>query len=975
MSSEYNDNIAKAIDILLNKRLKSLGYDQTIIAIIQQVINSEQGKYKITYEGSVLEAEAINQNKLYDVGQLVYVKIPQSDFSNKLIIEGMVNDESQLKLTKEELQNYKITEYPIFEYEDVYALTAGPSNISKTSEENLQQIKTEYFQGFQNEQEIQFKQMAKNYEILKLEAKFSNALLGKHIKGNYGLKFEFLTSEIEENENLQTYILDTNNFYGNFYAYNSTGTTQFIYYKIPIGKLKALKSITFFQENMDQDENLNYPIIREGQILGYQKVFSNNLFASEIKVSFHSILDLSENISKLHLIAPQGYYGEELNFKAELLNKGKNIIEETRYSVFWYKRDLNSKEKNYAGEGWILQNEISNKELKLSKIDSIQLYKVIVLNQNSKIEDELEFQVFPNFEYSLPSIIQNVDNKEINLSFPTKYQVVWKIEDKEIYKGSTISLLWEQYENKIIKIEYEIELNDNLIGNSYLYLSRPEISEEEEEIDFIGDDVYTYDQNGDIYLEDAKREKNLQIQIKKNNEEQLEKCSIQIGNFEVTNNKEDWNSYEGTNSLLENVYYKIKDNEEIIVYYTINPKYNKEKINNTISCEIVGTEKNYSSEKEIKFSKIGDVNNTKNSYSLILTSNQSYFNVNFNDNYVIDIEIYNNGELLKDAQNYSISKILFNNELSIMNYLNNLVNYKQIIIPKKDINLEGNNYIELTIIIEDTQITSYFGIPIGEKNNLTIEEPPTKYVKYDSNGKNPVYQQSKNNPHIKNTFDYELANGKNYYFKTHTVNQIKYPIIYFLDTFGNQTINNWDGNILIDEKNNSVLANQIITGNKIKDKDNNYIFNGIVIGEKIEDKNKTKGIFGYNNNQNTFGLTESGNIYFGNNIVKLNIDKDVGFITGGFVKNNTLESNIDINLQGNEENESFIKISKENQEIFKITQNGIINLSSDNNIYFNNKKQTLLGIINGLNAKIEDLEGKIETLEGQIKELEEKIVV
>jgi hypothetical protein len=67
MGSEYTKKLAEAVDILINKRLAGLGYDQTVIAIVSEIVDAEAGKYKIEYESAIFEAEASDTSKRYRV--------------------------------------------------------------------------------------------------------------------------------------------------------------------------------------------------------------------------------------------------------------------------------------------------------------------------------------------------------------------------------------------------------------------------------------------------------------------------------------------------------------------------------------------------------------------------------------------------------------------------------------------------------------------------------------------------------------------------------------------------------------------------------------------------------------------------------------------------------------------------------------------------------------------------------------------
>ena len=460
MSSQYNNNIAEAIDILLNKRLSELHYDQTIIAEIYEIVDSAAGKYKILYESVVLDAESTDPSKKYRVNRSVYVKVPKSDFNEKLLIESAVDSEDTLTgVALKELKNFRVPIFPEFTYSDTMSLVAGPTTLADGSV-NPQEKTISYFQNFENETELQFKNLAKEYEVLKLEATFYNSLLNVHTQGNYGLKFNFLTAETEEDGYIQTYKLDTFDFSGNIYGYNTFGTKQSIYLQIPKGALKALKSITFFQENMEQDKNLNSPIMVNDEVVGYAPVTTANLSVSDIKITFYSIEDLTEEKMYLHLIAPKGYYGSELEFEAQLLSEGENIIDEAEYSTFWYKKNLETDIKSFAGKGWEPVTETPTYRLKIDNINILTLYKVLVLNSKKEVVVEKEFQVSPNLDYKLPSVIQSSSSGEIQLSMPEGYNAHWFVEGKDRGVSESIRLTFEDFlSSTSIKIEYNVYKN------------------------------------------------------------------------------------------------------------------------------------------------------------------------------------------------------------------------------------------------------------------------------------------------------------------------------------------------------------------------------------------------------------------------------------------------------------------------------------------------------------------------------------
>ena len=119
-----------------------------------------------------------------------------------------------------------------------------------------------------------------------------------------------------------------------------------------------------------------------------------------------------------------------------------------------------------------------------------------------------------------------------------------------------------------------------------------------------------------------------------------------------------------------------------------------------------------------------------------------------------------------------------------------------------------------------------------------------------------------------------------------------HTVICFLNTFGNEAINSWDGTSLVIENGENggkayVLAPQIGAGTK--DSKTNK-FTGVVMGE---DTGQQKiGLYGYQKGVNTFGLTKDGIAYFGKSGKgRIIINGDDAVIYGGNGDSNNLNVN------------------------------------------------------------------------------------
>ena len=856
MSSQYNNNIAQAIDILLNKRLSELHYDQTIIAEICEIVDEEAGKYKIQYESVILNAESTDPSKRYKLNRSVYVKVPKSDFSQKLLIESAVDSEgSATAAALKELKNYRIPQTPIFEYPGTLSLIAGPKELEDGTA-NLQNVTLECFESYENEKELQFRALAEKYEVFKVEAKFLIGFQGQHYQGNYGLRFEFLTTDSQQDISTKVYTLDTASFTGNYFSHNPSGSRQYAFFQVPKGTLKALKSVTLFQDGIEQDTNPNSPIKINGQIVGYKKIKNTNISVTEIKLTFYDIADLTNKNNYLHLQAPNGYYGENLEFSVQLLNQGENILKPEEHSIFWYEKKLeNNDEKSLAGEGWVLKNEDSSSSFKIENISAALTYKVIIFNKDNIKLAEKEFVVQPFLEFVVPSIVETVGVETVELSMPNGYIADWSYNDNFIEKQKSITLSADDFINQTIKVECEIYQADNrnFVGHNNIIVNAP-AKIEDVQINFNGIETYQYDANGSIFLEEANIEREMIVATIMNEERtnNIENFEFFLGDYQITDNKEDWKQYaENINSLLDSIYYSQNEYGTYIIHYKVKTQYDDNKNNNTFICRINFKDfESVKKEKTIHFVKVGDLGTNDTTDNCILTPvlNNEIWNVKHNRDYLININVYSKGVKITDNNDrkYKIINIILHNSKGEHNYLKHINYNQQIVVSKEDLLMDDNNYIYLEIELNDKRIKSYYGIPVG--SGYLVADRPTNYIKYNADGKNPQYKNSVNNPLIPPEFDFEQANNKGYYFINHTVNNVLYPIICYTNTYGNNAINSWNGEVTTNIENKTLLATQIVAGSRGNSLKDSPKFTGIIAGKIQDDTKKLNGLYGYKDN-------------------------------------------------------------------------------------------------------------------------------
>ena len=219
----------------------------------------------------------------------------------------------------------------------------------------------------------------------------------------------------------------------------------------------------------------------------------------------------------------------------------------------------------------------------------------------------------------------------------------------------------------------------------------------------------------------------------------------------------------------------------------------------------------------------------------------------------------------------------------------------------------GGFYIKVQVDIRyktesKTSVYAYYPIDVcvGAIDLAKVSYAAPQYIKYSSSGVNPQYDSEPL------AFNYNGVDGKveslsgflgiwnNYLtpashytgennsvgllkmsMENNEVDYLLHSIFMYLNPYGNEAINSWDGTTIeIDDKGGTILAPQIGAGTK-----NTFNqFSGVVMGKDSTQDKKT-GLYGYKDGINTFALTEDGKATFGGK-QQITIDGDNAQITG-----------------------------------------------------------------------------------------------
>ena len=136
------------------------------------------------------------------------------------------------------------------------------------------------------------------------------------------------------------------------------------------------------------------------------------------------------------------------------------------------------------------------------------------------------------------------------------------------------------------------------------------------------------------------------------------------------------------------------------------------------------------------------------------------------------------------------------------------------------------------------------------------------------------------------------------------------PIYIYQDRWSSAVLNNWNGNLTINENNGTILSAMMAAGKKNSDN----TFSGVVMGDIDVSTEKGTGLWGFHNGQQSFGFRTDGTAFIGTpGGARIEFDGKNGFI-----------QNKDFYYKEGDSNNQGLKIDFVNAEIlspaFQLTQ-------------------------------------------------------
>lgn len=999
--NNISEQLLQAMDIITEERLRQLKYDKTIQATVYSIVDVDAGEYKVRYNGNIFSAFSENTSKSYSIKDAVYVKVPEGNFSNKKLITSLVTAKSLSDVQLSDLTNSVFEVSPTFDalYNGAYDASQSYGVIAGTP---VGEIGSSTY-IFQNSEEYEqngyhglFQQYSNNYEYIRLKASFLTQFHNVHNQGNYGIEVEFYT---KDNSSVK-YRLDLQNFNGNPYGF-SVYSPQQIILKAQKNYLMGLKSIRLFEEDFVYYDK----IVKNGIVTDEENRTVANIFVKDISLQYVDMQDLSDTTYYLTISAPKGIAFTDkvssLNLVGRLIYNGEDIMDSKKCVCQWYERDLSvvvgsDEYSKAAGFGWRKIDGQTSSSLTLDATDILyqQKYKLVVV-YNDSITLTAEIAIWnrnASYDYSIEQVTDgadiklqirnNVDSESLvgdwYLSYPdNSYSSVPEGEKKsEIVVSSYL-----QYSSVIF---YCMVYNSagEFIGTLEHTIVNSE-SEDDVTISYIGEDSFRYDANGDISIEDAEKERTLQVNLAwkegfgtsyfvswlmkdANNKE-----------YEIPTSKE--LAYSPDNSMLENIWV----DKYNILHYNIKQKYRVNFSNNTVIVKIrTITESIYLFNKEILCLKDGDQGTNGTTYiTAIRPCNSDGVKLSglqplrYNNGWTNDIRVrcyvYKDGELINGNSKYSITykwqgtNVTVENKEVVTDSVDRVLVRGIPAISADTPNAELAFYVRVQVTIKDdnSSVDIYASYPLDVivgstlASAIDIDTIPS-YIKYNSSGLTPSFYSNDINFYYNdvayndnitslntNILTIKTDNGKKYLEPASSFifenikdndqsnigvlnlaipnsnDRLIHPIIMYLDTYGNEAINGWDGTALDTGDGEYVFAPQVGAGTK----DSQNRFTGVVMGK---DSGQDKvGLYGYREGVNTFGLMEDGTAFFGASSGggRIEINGKSGSIKGGGGGNNSTGMTINFADLNPGNNTTAIKIGG---GVFEVTYNGALKATS-----------------------------------------------
>lgn len=358
--SEVANALTAAMQTIAESNAQSQDATLTIEAEIVEVIDEGLGTYKVLYLGNKFEATTAHTEITYEVGDMVYVIIPNGNFDKNKVILSPVNPSTAVYAVTEDGSSYVTIGDNIFaNVADVSLCTYKPHDADPTGTDPspIVTIDTTGFAAL-------FQAALADSRTFNFTCKIqTNIEKARRSKGNYGLILDIPVTQVVDGVSTQQYysiVADINNITGDPYNL-SVPALQNFYFELP--------------EDMSYDDTLS-PRIRSFVVgfLGEDSTAPDDIFIRDIQLlstmelteenrtGYYSLITASEGTS---FLASRTGDAKTLSVNAYLNGKVTRV---NKFDCYWFKENVSidatsEKFQKFGGVGWEILNKVSKKSI------------------------------------------------------------------------------------------------------------------------------------------------------------------------------------------------------------------------------------------------------------------------------------------------------------------------------------------------------------------------------------------------------------------------------------------------------------------------------------------------------------------------------------------------------------------------------------------------------------------------------------
>lgn len=900
-----SEDLFTAIQTIVDKAIKKVKYDKTIICTIEDNSKASEGEYTVS-DGSI-SFTAYSETTRYTKNAKVYVIIPEGDYENKKLILGKYIGDSNTPYTyKAPTENYVEMTGDLVNNKTTWSILANNPNKITTKRENYLNINTPLV----------------GYNRLGISANFQTLFSAYNIiSGHYGLALEItgIRNDKVNKENAETstetVFLDTDDMFGNPYGFLGEVTQEKVFDISGYSEISNIKVYLYQSNDFIDNTNTRIPYQTTKTIFAEKRNLPDNILVSNISITAgYDNSSFDKDTILLYTLDSKVFSSDnfERNLQIRYIKQNedgsfsqvRNSIsywkenEETpsgakpgEYFIHWYQWDLTPDTfDDIAGAFW--------KEIRSDTWDS---YKAELRGTTKAYE---RFKVI--IEQNITG--ENTEDGEFQKRYYESEVLEFTNENSNVETNLAVDLI----------SGLSLSTNDNYNGIYAIYTSDGKLMNQAEAYKERYMTVsYQSLVTGFDKFEGAE---NITWQIPKNNTMIIipdnqdglilneEKSDDKIKVLEGRINPDiDDSSIIGENNIRGA---KLK--------FKIKQVYSQNDVNNTIKCLITRQGFQYAAQMTLRFAPSG-TNGTDYTLVLEIDNNQEYKAIPLStddDNFcglniIAQLQDYENKPMpgnitltIEDDDN-----LLFSDNPNVEKPNEIIIESGKMVTLRNKKNTSGTGYgkiVATTYVwiknnrsenISDgdrsIQLTAYLPLSYAASGYQSdIIEGPLRVI-YDAGGSNPAYTKLPYNLYGVNgkiegitwTLDGDQSEQKSNYMGKIEDNLYIPPtmlikglspvcvkgtlndqviwqqrLLLEINRFGSSMLNRWDGSLTIDNDENQILSSIIAAGSK----NNQNQFTGIIMGDVGEDITSAKtGLYGYHAGEQSFGFKVDGTAFLG----------------------------------------------------------------------------------------------------------------